>query len=220
MINYIFYLQTFLEFLNEWQNNNFQENLWWKYNRWNRVICFKSESRKLFLGIADIVISFHENGKFSSNLFQRIRVLPDLNVTHESSPLDNKEAFENGGKKSDIDHFWWMVVAVIKTAFPKLYHNKVSFYFHLFISAIFIVPEVFRNYFVSQLYHPIFFNSSDRCSLICMMRDSEIFTSHFTLEFYRFWNWWSRIRFVAMKHGCGFGFGCGCGCGTRYFLKK
>ena len=105
MINYIFYLQTFLEFLNEWQNNNFQENLWWKYNRWNRVICFKSESRKLFLGIADIVISFHENGKFSCNLFQRICVLLDLNVTHESSPLDNKEAFENDGQKSDIDHF-------------------------------------------------------------------------------------------------------------------
>ena len=105
MINYIFYLQTFLEFLNEWQNNNYQENLWWKYNRWNRVICFKLESRKFFLGIADIVISFHENEKFSGNLFQRICILPNLNVTDESSPLDNKEAFENDGQKSDIDHF-------------------------------------------------------------------------------------------------------------------
>ena len=197
--------------------------MWWKYYRWNQVIWFESESRKLFLGIADIVISFHENGKFSGNLFQRICVLPDLNVTHESSPLDNKEAFENDGKKSDIDHFRWMVVAVVRTTFPKVYHNKVSFYFRLFFSEIVTVPEGFRNYFVSQLYHPIFFNSLDRCSLICMMRDlydlnPEIFTSRFTLEFYGFRNWWSRIRFVTMKHGCAFGFGCECR--TWYFLKK
>ena len=71
-------------------------------------------------------------------------------------PLDNKEAFENDGQKIEIDHFRWMVAAVVRTAFPKVYHNKVCFYFHLFISEIFIVPEVFRNYFVSQLYHPIF----------------------------------------------------------------
>ena len=204
MINYIFYLQTFLEFLNEWQNNNYQENLWWKYNRWNRVICFELESRKLFLGIADIVISFHENEKFSGNLFQRICILPNLNVTDESSPLDNKEAFENGGKKSDIDHFQWMVAAVVRTTFPKVYHNKVSFYFRLFFLEIFTVLKGFRNYFVSQLYHPIFFNSSDRCSLIRMMRDlydlnPDIFTSCFILEFYGFRNWWSRIRFVTMK---------------------
>lgn len=89
LVNYRFYLQTFLEFLNEWQNNNYRENLWWEYNKWNRVICLELEGRKLFLGIADIVISFHENGKFSGNLFQRIRILPNLNVTHESSPLDN-----------------------------------------------------------------------------------------------------------------------------------
>ena len=62
------------------------KTLWWKYNRWNRVICFESESRKLFVGIADIVISFLENRKFFGNLFQRIRILPDLNVTRESFP--------------------------------------------------------------------------------------------------------------------------------------
>ena len=131
-------------------------------------------------------------------------------------PLDNKEAFENGGQKIEIGHFRWMVAAVVRTAFPKVYHNKVCFYFHLFFSEIFTVPK-----------DAVFFNSSYKCSLIHMMRDlydlnPDIFTSHFTLEFYGFQNWWSRIRFVAMKHRCGFGFGCGCGCecGTQYFFKK
>ena len=196
----MFYLQTFSEFLNEWPNNNYQENLWCKYDKWNRVICFGLEGRKLFLGIAEIVISFHENGKFSGNLLQRIRILRDLNVTHESSPIDNREAFENGGQKTDMEHFRWMVAAVIRTAFPNGYHNRISFYFRLFFSEIFTVPEGFRNYFVTQMYHPIFFNSSDRCHLIGMMKrlydlNPHIFTSRFTLEFYGFRNWWSRIRF-------------------------
>ena len=109
----MFYLQKFSEFLNEWQNNNYRENLWWKYDRWNQVVCFGSEGRKLFLGIAEIVISFHENEKFSGNLFQRIRVLPDLNVTHESYPIDDIESFDNGGQKNDLDHFRWMVAAIV-----------------------------------------------------------------------------------------------------------
>ena len=165
----------------------------------------------MFLGIAEIVISFHEKRTFSGNLVRRIRILPDLNVTHKSSPVKDKRAFEDGGQRSDIDHFRWMVAAVVRTAFPLDYRNRVSFYFGLFFSEIFTVEEGLKYYFVSQLYHPIFFNSSDRCNLIRMMRDLYnqnrlMFKNHFELYSYGFESWWSAIRHDdAFRHVLNYG---------------
>ena len=149
----------------------------------------------MFLGIAEIVISFHERKMFSGNLVGRIRILPDLNVTHKSSPQTNEQDFEDGGQRSDIDHFRWMVAAVIRAAFV---HCKISSKFMLFFSEIFTSPKGLKYYFVSQLYHPIFFNSSDRCNLIRMMRDlynlnPNIFKRYFELESYGFKDWWLKI---------------------------
>lgn len=189
---------TFFEFLNGWENNDYPKNLWWKFGEHYQIIGFESEGRKMFLRIAEIVISFHERKVFSGNLVRRIRILPDLNVTHESSPVEDEHAFEHGGQRSDIEHFRWMVAAVVRTAFPYTYreHYQTSFYFRLFFSEIFTVEEGIKYYFVSQLYHPIFFNSSDRCNLIRMMRDlynlnPKIFRDRFTLRSYGFIDWWS-----------------------------
>lgn len=188
---------TFFEFLSGWKKNNYDEKLWWKlYN--GEIISFDSEGRKMFLGIAHIVISFHEKKRFSGNLVRRIRILHDLNVTHESPPQEDEQAFENGGQKSDIDHFRWMVAAVVRTAFPKHYRHMTSSQFRLFFSEIFTVQEGLKYYFVSQLYHPIFFNSSDRCNLIRTMRDlynlnRYEFKNHFELRSYGFQFWWDRL---------------------------
>ncbi|XP_065623986.1 uncharacterized protein LOC136065144 isoform X2 [Quercus suber] len=165
---------TFFEFREEFrEKNEFDKNLWWKFNKNGEIIGFESEGRKMFLGIAEIVISFHEKKMFSGNLVSRIRILPDLNVTHKSSPQIDEQAFADGGQRSDIHHFRWMVAAMVTTAFPNIYSTrcKMSSKFLLFFSEIFTDQEGLKYYFVSQLYHPIFFNSSDRCNLIRMMRD-------------------------------------------------
>ena len=183
---------------------NNEAKLWWKFVQ-GEIIGFESEGRKMFLGIAKIVISFHEKKMFSGNLLGRLRILPDLNVTHKSSPQGDEQAFENGGQRSDIDHFRWMVAAVVRTAFPHCGHGLLSVIlsqnFLLFFSEIFTHKEGLKYYFVSQLYHPIFFNSSDRCNLIRMMRDlfnlnRRLFRSHFTLNSYgdRYSSWWSKIQ--------------------------
>ncbi|KAK9988007.1 hypothetical protein SO802_028247 [Lithocarpus litseifolius] len=191
---------TFVEFLREWENNTYEESLWWKRNN-DEIIGFESEGRKMFLGIAEIVISFHERKMFSGNLVHKISILPDLNVTHKSSPQRDEQAFEDGGQRSDIDHFRWMVAAVVKKAFGNNY-SLLSDNFLLFFSEIFTTQEGLKYYFVSQLYHPIFFNSSDRCNLIRMMRDlyklnPREFKRLFELESYGFKYWWLKI-----KKGC------------------
>ncbi|XP_065623985.1 uncharacterized protein LOC136065144 isoform X1 [Quercus suber] len=193
---------TFFEFREEFrEKNEFDKNLWWKFNKNGEIIGFESEGRKMFLGIAEIVISFHEKKMFSGNLVSRIRILPDLNVTHKSSPQIDEQAFADGGQRSDIHHFRWMVAAMVTTAFPNIYSTrcKMSSKFLLFFSEIFTDQEGLKYYFVSQLYHPIFFNSSDRCNLIRMMRDlyninPVAFKRYFELESYGFKDWWLKIR--------------------------
>lgn len=189
---------TFFEFLQKFKSNNYQEDLWLKFKD-KEVICFGSEGRKLFLRIAEIVISFHKEKKFSGNLISRIRVIPDLNVTHESPPMnnENKKKFERGGQQKDIEHFRWMVAAVVRIAIPNDYKEKLSEQFCLFFSGIFLTKVGVEKYFVSQLYHPIFFNSSDRCSLVRMIRhlyklNPEVFQSNFRLK--DFESWWSKIE--------------------------
>ena len=179
--------------------------MWWKFDIRKRVIGFELEGRKLFLGLAVIVLSFHEGKMFSGNLFRRIRILPDLNVTHESSPQQDEQAFQNGGQRSDIDHFRWMVAAVVRTAFPDSYYKILSPHFLFFFSEIFTVEEGLKYYFVSQLFHPIFFNSTDRLNFIRIVRDlynlnPYMFKKHFELKSYGYDSWWKRIYIWEIRH--------------------
>lgn len=136
--------------------------------------------------------------KFSGNLVHKIRILPDLNVTHQSPPQSDPEAFRNGGQLNDIKHFRWMVAKFVRECFPN-YTTRLSFRFSLFFSEIFTHDEGVRNYSVCQLYHPIFFNSSDRFNLIGMIKDlydlnRDEFTDRFELARYGFGNWFEDIE--------------------------
>lgn len=197
----IFYLQTFSDFLNNWEVS-LEPGLWWKYSNKCKVISFGLKGRKLFLGLAEILISYHREKKFSGNLVHKIRILPDLNVTHESSPVENVEKFTNGGQLNDIKHFRWMVAALVRNYFPGYgphYCNILSKYFCLFFSEIFTKEEGVTNYYVCQLYHPIFFNSSDRFNLIGMIKDlydlnRDAFKNRFVLTRYKLGcNWTSKV---------------------------
>lgn len=176
-----------------------ERELWWKYNNKCKVISFGLKGRKLFLGLAEILISYHREKKFSGNLVHKIRILPDLNVTHESSPVENVEEFTNGGQLNDIKHFRWMVAAFVRNYFlgyGRHYESSLSKYFCLFFSEIFTTAEGVTNYYVCQLYHPIFFNSSDRFNLIGMIKDlydlnRDAFKDRFVLTRYRLGSDWT-----------------------------
>uniref|UniRef100_A0A7N2MZK3 Uncharacterized protein n=1 Tax=Quercus lobata TaxID=97700 RepID=A0A7N2MZK3_QUELO len=188
---------TFLEFLAQLLGNDYDEALWWKFDG-GEVISFGLEGSKLFIGIVKILLSFHEESKFSGNLLRNIRILGDLSVTHIPSAEEENAGEAFGGRENDIIHFRWMVAAVVRTCFPENYRTILSSSFRLFFSKIFIHPEGIKNYFVCQLYHPIFFNSSDRCKLIRMIKDlynqnPKIFRDRFTLSRYGFCQWWLRI---------------------------
>lgn len=172
--------------------------MWWKYDGEDKVISFGLKGRKLFLGLAEILISFHRQKEFSGNLVHKIKILPDLNVVHESSPVKNEKEFTNGGQLNDINHFRWMVAKLVRTYFSDN-TQRLSPGFHLFFSGIFTKEEGVRNYYVCQLYHPIFFNSSDRINLIGMIKDlydrnRETFKERFVLSRYGFKRWFSRIE--------------------------
>nr|POF00011.1 hypothetical protein CFP56_55806 [Quercus suber] len=120
---------------------------------------------------------FLNSGKNSGKRTSSIKICGGNSTKMEKlsalSQRIDEQAFADGGQRSDIHHFRWMVAAMVTTAFPNIYSTrcKMSSKFLLFFSEIFTDQEGLKYYFVSQLYHPIFFNSSDRCNLIRMMRD-------------------------------------------------
>ena len=70
-----------------------------------KLVGFGKHGRTIFKTIAELVIAYHKEEKFSGDLLKKLRFFPDLRVRHPFDPVEKVTPQEFlRGKKTDLQH--------------------------------------------------------------------------------------------------------------------
>ncbi|KAK9988740.1 hypothetical protein SO802_028979 [Lithocarpus litseifolius] len=167
-----------------------------------QVLGFSGDLRKIFMGLAGIVIGTHNRGYFYGDLIHRVRISSDFNPTvpFDSYSSDDVDTDVNFGKLCDVFHLRRMVAIILRLSFwtydVRRYNDLFSDPIKLFFSGVFLYPGYSRF----QFFHPIFYNSQDRLRFVDVVQklaysNKKIFIENLDLEQpdYNLNTWWDRI---------------------------
>ncbi|XP_030944587.1 uncharacterized protein LOC115969154 isoform X2 [Quercus lobata] len=200
----------------EWSFLDFLEKIppakvTWEFDNMNKVLHFGQYFRKIFMGIADILYSYHKSNLFSGDVIGRMRIHNDLRITHPYTPANTshndyldgrsrKMKKDLDGRKVDIIHFRWLVAKVVRKFCGEDYESHLSKYFKLCFSELFLHSDGLERYYMFQYYHPVFYNDGDKYKLVHVLadlrkRDVRYFTQYFGLHDpeYGYHCWWSSL---------------------------
>lgn len=191
----MFIYQSFLDFLEQISPTE----VTWQVDSTNKVLHFGPLFRTIFMGIADILYSYHKRNLFSGDVIGRMRIHYGLRITHPYTPANTSHNDLNG-RKVDIIHFRWLVAKVVRKCFGKDYESHLSQYFKLCFSELFLHLNGLKRYYMFQYYHPVFYNDGDKYKLVHVLldlrkRDVPYFTQYFGLHDleYGYHCWWSSL---------------------------
>lgn len=178
----MFIYQSFLDFLEQISPTK----VTWQLDSTNKALHFGPLFRTIFMGIADILYSYHKRNLFSGDVIGRMRIHYDLRVTHPYTPANTSHK-DLDGRKVDIIHFRWLVAKVVRKCFGEDYESHLSQYFKLCFSELFLHPNGLKRYYMFQYYHPVFYNDGDKYKLVHVLpdlrkRDVPYFTQYFGLH--------------------------------------
>ena len=203
----MFIYQSLLDFLEQIS----PDKVTWQVDNMNLVLHFGPVFRIIFMGIADILYSYHKSDLFSGDVIGRMMIHNDLHITHPYSPANTshndyldgrskKKKKDLDGRKVDIIHFRWLVAKVVRKFFGEDYESHLSKYFKLFFSELFLHSDGLERYYMFQYYNPVFYNDEDKYKLVHVLadlrkRDVQYFTQHFWLHDpnYGYYRWWSSL---------------------------
>lgn len=183
----------------------------WEFDNTNKVLHFGPFFRTIFMGIADILYSYHKSNLFSGDVIGRMRIHNYLRITHPYTPTNTshndyldgrskKKKKDLDGRKVDIIHFRWLVAKVVRKFLGEDYESHLSKYFKLCFSELFLHSDGLERYYMFQYYHPVFYNDGDKYKLVHVLadlrkRDVQYFTQLFGLHdpTYGYRCWWSSL---------------------------
>ena len=188
----MFVYQSFLDFLEQIP----PAKVTWEVDNTKKVLHFGPFFRKIFMGIADILYSYHKSNLFSGDVIGRMRIHYSLRITHPYTPA-NTSHNDLDGRKVDIIHFRWLVAKVVRKYLGENYESHLSKYFKLCFSELFLHSDGLKRYYMFQYYHPVFYNDEDKYKLVQALRDLRkrdvpYFTQYFGLHNskYGYHCWW------------------------------
>ena len=193
---YCLTLQTFKYFLNHLPTDS--KPPFWEFDPGsNQVLQFGPFFRRLFGEVAKLSYGHFERGVFSGDLFNRLRIRREnLTVYHPYKVFPDCEA--NLGRKWDLVHYRYMMASVVN---KYLESHDISKYFTLGFSELFLQPQVFKKFYMFQLFHPIIYNDWDKYKLIHALVDMRIQDKNhfyesfgFQVQKYGYKNWWRKVE--------------------------
>ena len=195
---YCLTLQTFKYFLNHLPTDS--KPPFWEFDPGsNQVLQFGPYFRRLFGEVAKLSYGHFEMGFFSGDLLNRLRIRREnLTVYHPYKVFPDCEA--NLGRKWDLVHYRYMMASVVNK-YRKSRDISISKYFTLGFSELFLQPQVFKKFYMFQLFHPIIYNDWDKYKLIHALVDLRIQDKNhfyesfgFQVQKYGYKNWWRKVE--------------------------
>ena len=196
--SYCLTLQTFKYFLNHLPIDS--KPSFWEFDPNSKeVLQFGPYFRRFFGEVAKLSYGHFESSVFSGDLLNCLRIRREnLNVYHPYEVLQDCKA--NLGRKCDLVHYRYMMASVVNK-YRKSREISISNYFTLGFSKLFLQPQVFKKFYMFQLFHPIIYNDWDKYKLIHALVDLRIqdkthFYNSFGLQVQRYGysNWWRKVE--------------------------